>query len=183
MSASRSGTRALTPEQMIASLWDKSRIETVMLRFGRALDLGDWPAYRSCFADRFRVNFERLTGQPEVYVDADLWTRFAEVILSPVRRHHQYSNMSISVDGDRAEGVIYMVARHWKATDAGCPEYTQIGWYENTFGRIGAEWKITRLLHTYQWVSGNGALFDFGDPALKQVMAQVFAPENRVEVA
>jgi hypothetical protein len=166
--------------QMLETLWVRSQIEAVMLRFGRALDLGDWPAYRSCFADRFRVNFERLTGQPEVHVDADLWTRFAQLILSPVRRHHQYSNLTVTVDGDRAEAVIYMVARHWKATDGGSPEYTQVGWYENTFQQIQGEWKITRLLHTYQWVSGNGALFDFNDPELVKVMGQVFAKENRV---
>jgi hypothetical protein len=62
--------------QMIETLWTCAEIEKVMLSFGRALDTGNWPLYRSCFADRFRVNFERLTGQPEVYVDADLWTRF-----------------------------------------------------------------------------------------------------------
>ncbi len=170
----------LSTAQMVEALWERSRVEAVMLKFGRALDTGDWPAYRSCFADRFRVNFERLTGQPEVYVDADLWTRFAQVILSPVRRHHQYSNMSVTLDGDRAEGLIYQVSRHWKATDGGSAEYTQIGWYENTFGCIDGEWKITRLLHTFQWVSGNGALFDFSDPELIAVMAKVFAPENRV---
>jgi hypothetical protein len=165
---------------MLESLWTRSQVEAVMLKFGRALDMGDWPAYRSCFADRFRVNFERLTGQPEVHVDADLWTRFAQVILSPVRRHHQYSNMSVTVQGERAQGIIYQVSRHWKSTDGGACEYTQIGWYENTFGCFDGVWKITRLLHTYQWVSGNGALFDFSDPELIAVMAQVFAPENRV---
>ena len=172
----------MTPTQaeMIETLWAKSQIEAVMLRFGRALDTGDWPAYRSCFADRFRVNFERLTGQPEVWVDADLWTRFAKVILSPVRRHHQYSNLTVTLDGDRAEAVIYMVSRHWKPVDTGAPGYNQIGWYENTFARTGGEWKITRLLHTYRWIEGNGGLFDFSDPELVSVMAQVFAPENRV---
>ena len=170
----------LTTTQMIETLWARSQVEAVMLKFGRALDTGDWPAYRSCFADRFRVNFERLTGQPEVYVDADLWTRFAQVILSPVRRHHQYSNMSVTVDGDRAEGLIYQVSRHWKSTDGGSSEYTQIGWYENSFGCIDGEWQITRLLHTFQWVNGNGALFDFNDPELIAVMRKVFAPENRV---
>jgi hypothetical protein len=114
----------LSHEQMIEALWTRSEIEQVMLNFGRALDLGDWPLYRSCFAARFRVNFERLTGQPEVYVDADLWTHFAKVILSPVRRLHQYSNFSVRVDGDRADAVIYMVARHWKAVDSGAAEYT-----------------------------------------------------------
>jgi hypothetical protein len=169
-----------SPAQMIETLWTRAEVERVMLNFGRALDLGDWKLYRSCFADRFRVNFERLTGQPEVYVDADLWTRFAELILSPVRRHHQYSNFSATIDGDRASAVIYMVARHWKPTDSGAAEYTQNGWYENSFARIDGQWKITRLLHTYQWVSGNGGLFDFSDPELVKVMGQVFAAENRV---
>jgi hypothetical protein len=167
-------------QQMIETLWARHQIEAVMLRFGRALDCGDWKAYRSCFADRFRVNFERLTGQPEVFVDADLWTRFAELILSPVRRHHQYSNLTVTLDGDQAEAVIYMVSRHWKPTDSGSSEYTQIGWYENTFALFNGEWKITRLLHTYQWVSGNGGLFDFSEPELVKVMAEVFAPQNRV---
>ena len=169
-----------TQATMIEALWTRAEIERVMLNFGRALDLGDWKLYRSCFADRFRVNFERLTGQPEVYVDADLWTRFAEVILSPVRRHHQYSNFTASIEGDQASAVIYMVARHWKATDSGDSEYTQNGWYENSFARIDGQWKITRLLHTFQWVSGNGGLFDFSDPRLIEVMGQVFVPENRV---
>ena len=169
-------------DQMVETLWTRSEIERVMLNFGRALDLGDWRLYRSCFADRFRVNFERLTGQPEVYVDADLWTRFAEAILSPVRRHHQYSNFSVTIDGDRADAVIYMVASHWKAVDNGASEYTQNGWYENSFARIDGQWKITRLLHTYQWISGNGGLFDFSDPALIEVMGQVFAKENRVKL-
>src|SRR5258705_10834257 len=137
---------------MIETLVTRSEIEKVMLNVGRALDTGDWALYRSCFADRFRVNFERLTGQPEVYVDADLWTRFAEVILSPVRRHHQYSNLTVSVEGDRAEAVIYMVARHWKATDRGSSEYTQIGWYENTCGYSEGQSRSTRLLDAYQRV-------------------------------
>jgi hypothetical protein len=167
-------------QQMIETLWARAEIEQVMLDFGRALDTGNWTLYRNCFADRFQVNFERLTGHPEVHVDADLWTRFAKVILSPVRRHHQYSNFSATIDGDRADAIIYMVARHWKATDGGCAEYVQNGWYENSFARIDGRWKITRLLHTYQWVSGNGGLFDFSDPELIAVMSQVFAAENRV---
>jgi len=170
-----------TPEKRIEELWARAEVERVMLNFGRALDLGDWPLYRSCFADRFQVNFERLTGRPEVYVDADLWTRFAKVILSPVRRHHQYTNFSATIDGDSANAVIYMVARHWKATDGGSAEYTQNGWYENSFKRIDGQWKITRLLHTYQWVSGNGGLFDFSDPELIEVMGQVFSEKNRVK--
>ena len=171
---------ALTRDQMIDILWTKAEIEQVMLNFGRALDLGDWKLYRRCFGDKLQVDFERLTGQPEVTVDADLWTHFAEIILSPVRRHHQYSNFSATLDGDHARATIYMVASHWKPTDGGASEYIQNGWYENSFQRIGGQWKITRLKHTFQWITGNGALFDFSDPKLVEVMGRVFAKENRV---
>jgi hypothetical protein len=174
-------TTSLTLEQKIEALWTRSEIEKVMLNFGRALDLGDWPLYRSCLADRLQVDFERLTGNPEVYVDADLWTRFAEVILSPGRRHHQYSNFSVTVHGDTAEALIYMVCRHWKPTDTGAPEYVQNGWYENSFARLNGQWKMTRLVHKFQWITGNGGLFDFSDPQLIKIMGQVFAPENRVK--
>jgi hypothetical protein len=86
----------------------------------------------------------------------------------------------VTIDGDKADAVIYMVARHWKPTDGGASEYTQNGWYENSFARIEGRWKITRLLHTFQWITGNGGLFDFSDPRLIEVMGQVFAAENRV---
>jgi len=173
-------TRTPSRDQMLDILWTKGEIEQVMLNFGRALDLGDWKLYRSCFADTVLVDFERLTGQPEVRVDADLWTRFADLILSPVRRHHQYSNFSVILDGDRASATIYMVASHWKPTDGGASEYVQNGWYENAFQRIDGQWKITRLKHTFQWITGNGALFDFSDPPLVEVMSRVFAKENRI---
>ena len=169
-----------TQAQMIDTLWNRMQIERVMLNFGRGLDTGNWPLYRSCFADRFKVDFSKLTGQPETWVDADLWTRFAKVILSPVKRHHQYSNFNCTIDGDTAEAIIYMISRHYKAVETGDPEYFQNGWYENTFTRINGEWKITRLMHTYSWISGNGGLFDFSDPELIEVMGQVFDPKNRV---
>jgi hypothetical protein len=171
---------SLSLEQKIDILWTRAEIEKVMLDFGRALDLGDWKLYRSCFADRIRVDFERLTGNPEVEVDADLWTRFAEIILTPVRRHHQYSNFSVTIAGDTADATIYMLARHWKPTDSGAAEYTQNGWYENSFERQNGRWKITRLVHTFQWITGNGGLFDFSDPKLIAIMGQVFSEKNRV---
>lgn len=170
----------MTAEEKIDLLWQKSEIERVMLSFGRALDTGDWPLYRSCFADRIRVDFERLTGFPEIEIDADSWTRFAALALGQVRRHHQYSNFSARIQGDEAVAVIYMVARHFRMTDRGASENTQYGWYENSFSRQGGQWRIVRLSHQFQWVSGNDALFDFSEPELAAQMATIFCDDNRV---
>lgn len=161
-------------------LWDRAEIEQVMLDFGRGLDLGDWALYRSCFAARVRVDFERMTGFPEIEIDADAWTRFAELALSQVRRHHQYSNFSARINGDQATAITYMVARHFRMTDRGASDNTQYGWYENGFVKVEGQWKIVWLSHQFAWVSGNDALFDFTEPALAQHMATVFCDANRV---
>jgi hypothetical protein len=170
----------MTTEEKAALLWERSEIERVMLNFGRALDRGDWELYRRCFVDRIRVDFERLTGFPEIEVDADAWTYFAKLALSPVRRHHQYSNFMAHIDGDTATATTYMVARHFKMTDRGASDNTQYGWYDNMFAKQEGIWKITRLSHHFSWVSGNDGLFDFAEPALAAQMAIVFCDANRV---
>jgi SnoaL-like domain len=158
---------------------DQEAVTKVMLKFGRSLDLGDWAAYRSCFTDVVNIDFLRLTGQEEVRVSADLWTRFAEQILSPVRRHHVYTNWDITVDGDRAYAIVYMTARHWKATDLGSSEYNQYGWYDLWCERQNDEWLISRIKHDFQWVSGNNAMFDTHEPELVKTMGLVFSDENK----
>lgn len=168
----------MTNEEKLLELWEDKQVAKVMLRFGRALDTGDWAAYRSCFTDQVNIDFKRLTGQDEVRVDADLWTRFAEQILSPVRRHHVYTNWDISVDGERAYALVYMTARHWKATDLGASDYTQYGWYDVWLQRTGDQWLIYRIKHDFQWTAGNNGMFDMQDPNLAKTMSQVFSPDN-----
>jgi hypothetical protein len=169
---------AITTEDRLHALLDERDVEKVMLRFGRALDTGNWPSYRSCFTDPVNIDFKRLTGHDEVRVSADEWTRFAEQILSPVRRHHVYSNVDIKVDGHAAYGVFYMTARHWKSTDLGTSDYTQYGWYDVWFVRQADGWKIRRLKHDFQWVDGNNALLDMSGPQLAETMRRVFNLQN-----
>lgn len=168
----------MTNDQKLLELWEDKQVSKVMLRFGRALDTGDWAAYRSCFTDQVNIDFKRLTGMPEVRVDAELWTLFAEQILSPVRRHHVYTNWDVSVEGDRAYALVYMTARHWKGTDLGASDYTQYGWYDVWFERAGDGWLINRIKHDFQWVEGNNSLLDTNEPELAKTMAKVFSQEN-----
>jgi hypothetical protein len=160
------------------ALLEERDVEKIMLRFGRALDTGNWPSYCSCFTDPVNIDFKRLTGWDEIRVSAELWTKFADQILTPVRRHHVYSNVNVKVDGDSAYGIFYMTARHWKATDLGTTDYTQYGWYDVWFVRQNGEWKIRRLKHDFQWGEGNNSLLDMSDPDLLKTMHQVFNPDN-----
>lgn len=165
-------------ETAMRRLLDEEAVKKIILRFGRSLDTGDWPGYRSCFTDRLLVDFERLTGSPRILVDADDWTRFADLILTPVRRHHSYFNFAIDVDGDAASAVWYFTARHWKPSDMGAPMYNQHGWYDGHFVRQGDVWKMSYVKHDFQWVEGNNALFDMAEPELAAHMAHVFSADN-----
>jgi hypothetical protein len=173
-------TAELSLEDKVEALWSRAGIEKVMTDLGRSLDQQDWPLYRSCFGDTVDINFERTLGFKEVRVDADTWTRLAEQLLTSVRTHHTFSNYAIELDGDRASATIYLVARHWAATDNGSSEFIQNGWYKNRFVHVGGEWKVSRLLHTHQWTSGNGALFGAPSPAGAALMQQVFCEANIV---
>lgn len=168
----------MTNEEKLLELWEDKQVAKVMLRFGRSLDTGNWAGYRSCFTDQVNIDFKRLTGMDEVRVSADLWTRCAEQILSPVRRHHTYTNWQISVDGDRAYALVYMTSRHWKATDLGASDYNQYGWYDVWLERSGDGWLIYRIKHDFQWVDGNNSLLDTHRPELAETMTEVFSEEN-----
>jgi hypothetical protein len=168
----------MTNEEKLLELWEDKQVAKVMLRFGRALDTGDWAGYRSCFTDEVNIDFKRLTGQDEVRVSADVWTRFADQILSPVRRHHVYTNWDITIDGNKAHALVYMTARHWKASDLGSSDYNQYGWYDVWMTRSGDSWRIYRIKHDFQWVSGNNAMFNMNEPELAETMNQVFTQEN-----
>ncbi|HEX7781579.1 MAG TPA: nuclear transport factor 2 family protein [Sphingobium sp.] len=169
----------MTYEEKIDILWEERQVRKVILRFGRALDTGNWAAYRSCFTNPVTIDFKRLTGQDEVRIDADLWTLFAEQILSPTRRHHVYTNWDITLDGPRAHAHVYMTARHWKSTDLGVSHNTQYGWYDFWLERqTDGSWLMNQLKHDFQWVDGNNALLDVHEPELAKTMGQIFRQEN-----
>ena len=87
---------------------------------------------------------------------------------------HQYSNFSIEVRGDEADGVFYHVSRHRMPNRTGDDHYTQYGGYENSFRRTDDGWKISRLKHTFQWCDGNPTLIDINDPAWQTAAAVIF---------
>jgi hypothetical protein len=166
-----------TTEEMVRIMWDRQQISDVMLRFGRGLDLHDWDLYASTLTDPFEVNFFDLTGRPPAITTPKVWARFASACLERLMVMHQYSNFHIELRGDEATGVFYHVSRHRFPSRTGGDQYTQYGWYENSFRRTagdGGGWKISHLKHCFQWCDGNPTLIDLSDPAWQEAAAAVF---------
>jgi hypothetical protein len=165
-----------TTEDMVRELWDRQQISDVMLRFGRGLDTHDWELYAATLTDPFEVDFSDLTGRPPATTTPKVWARFASACLERLVVMHQYSNFHITLRGDEADGVFYHVSRHRLPNRYGDDQYTQYGWYENSFRRTPEGWKISKLKHTFQWCDGNPTLIDVSDPAWQEAAAAVFGP-------
>ena len=125
------------------------------------------------------VDFERLTGFAAVTTSADLWTAFADKALSPWLTHHQYSNLSITIDGDEATAIVYMVARHAHPQNS-AQWNTQYGWYRNRFRRCdgGLGWKISELGHHFQWLGGQPDLLDMSGAEVAALVTKIFQTES-----
>jgi hypothetical protein len=168
------GVTAENRDQVLAELLDRQRISEVMLRFGRGLDLHDWDMYAATLDDEFDVDFFDLTGQKPTRTDPKTWATFASACLEKLVVHHQYSNFAITIDGDSADGTFYYIARHYWPNKFGHDDYTQYGWYENSFRRTADGWKISKLKHGFQWSDGNPTLIDSTDPDWQKAAAAVF---------
>jgi hypothetical protein len=169
-------TGALDPRaaQRMQILRDRQEIGDVVLRFGRAPDLHDGDLYASTLDGPSEVDFFDLTGRPPAVTTPRRWAGFAAACLDPLQVVHRYTNFHIRLDGDVASGVFYHVSRHRKPNRQGQDQYTQYGWYENSFRRTDDGWKITVLKHTFQWCDGNPTLIDAGDPAWRAVADEIF---------
>jgi hypothetical protein len=163
-----------TTAEIVRELLDRQQISDVMLQFGRGLDLHDWELYAATLTDPFEVDFFDLTGRPPAITTPQTWARFASACLQRLTVMHQYSNFSINVRGDEADGVFYHVSRHRLPNRHGDDHYTQYGWYENSFSRTAGGWKICKLKHCFQWCDGNPTLIDASDPAWQEAAAAVF---------
>lgn len=159
-------------------LWEKLALDQLMLGFGRALDLHDWPAYRACFADEFTVDFSDLLARPACRVRADTWTAFARAALEPVRCLHRYTNHVVSVRGEQATSVLYMEANHFRPGEGGGAEYTQHGWYENSFTRVEGRWRISVLRQRIAWCRGSESVLALDRPEVGAALEAVFTAND-----
>lgn len=161
-------------DRILAELLDRQLISDVMLRFGRGLDLHDWDLYRSTMMPELDVDFFDLTGRPPTRTTNAAFARFAEACLQPLVVQHQYSNFTIDIDSDDANGIFYHVCRHRRLNRHGDDHYTQYGWYENSFHRTENGWKISQLTHKFQWCDGNPGLIDLTTPEFGAAATEIW---------
>jgi hypothetical protein len=122
-------------------LLSRAQISEVLMAYARANDRLDETLLRSCFWPESTHKHGKFEGKSSDFVG------FAVKILGTVKyTAHHISNVSISVDGDRAFSECYYFAHHRRDRKEGGGEEDAFfeGRYLDDFERRAGVWKIIR---------------------------------------
>ena len=120
---------------------DIEAIKQLKARYFRTLDQKDWDGYRTVFTDDVEIDVTddapdgRFTG-------TDAYLTMLEPMLAPAITVHRGGQPEIAVDGDTATGTWAMDDRIWFPDG---PTLTGSGWYEETYRRGEAGWRIASM--------------------------------------
>jgi len=91
---------------------DRTEISEVVFRYATGVDSKDWMLFGTCFTDPMEADMTATllaTGAPQQF-PLERWRRVTERTLSPWKRtQHYMSNLTIKVNGDRAQCVAYLM--------------------------------------------------------------------------
>src|SRR5215469_5059300 len=100
----------------LLEMCDRTEIREVVYRYATGVDNKDWMLFGTCFTDPMEADMTatRLRTPAPQQFPLERWRRVTERTLSPWNRtQHYMSNITIKVDGDRAQCVAYLYARHY----------------------------------------------------------------------
>lgn len=133
-------------------------LAAVLYRYAYGLDLRDWPAYRSVFADEVAVDFSSYRGRPTT-LDADEWVAEARATFEGLdATQHTMTNPLAWVEGDTARLHMYVQAAHLLRDDGDDRWFTIGGYYDDALARDGSEWRITAVTLNVLWTTGDESI-------------------------
>jgi hypothetical protein len=111
----------------------------------RAVDAKDWPRARAFFADRIRVDFQSLSGQPPAEIASDdLIKGWSANLTAAKTSFHMRTNHMVTIDGDRARMTSAGYA--WNRMEGnGEPLWEVWGSYTHDFARTPQGWRVTGM--------------------------------------
>lgn len=131
----------------LQALVDKDAIRDLAASYCRAADRKDSAAMRALYhPDAIEDHGAFFTGPAMAFID-----RLPE-IQAPINiLHHNITTHHIRLDGDRAEGEVYVLAMHRVARDAGHFDVLVGGRYLDHYARRDGGWKFSRRAIVADW--------------------------------
>lgn len=122
-------------------LEDRLAIQDLMTRYARMVDERDWARMDDVFAPEATIDYRSTGGQAGPYRQTLEWLHRA---LEPWPLNlHFITNLSVTLDGDRATSRCYFHAPMGRATEGdGQLVITNAGYYDDELVRTEVGWRI-----------------------------------------
>lgn len=129
-------------------LVDRLEIEALLIRYGTALDTRDSALLASCFSEDAVLNYD---AAPPATRDA--FVERAKGLKRLAVTQHVVANITVDLDGDRANATSYAHAQHVRGESEGREAYLMGGTYTDALARTPDGWRITRRRFICRWAA------------------------------
>jgi hypothetical protein len=162
------------PSQDIAALLEKQAIIELVEAYSRAVDRQDFVLLRSLYAA------DGIDDHGGIYCGpADGFVAWLRTAMKGVDTSHAVHNHTISVDGETAEGEVYVTAyNRIPNVEGGFDEFIQGLRYMDHYTKESGQWRFARRTVIVDWAQHRPALWDFEHPLLKGKRPAVAGPAD-----
>src|SRR5215469_6331649 len=143
-----------------ASAEEWMQIHDLLCRFQQAFDDRNWELMRECLADRIFTDYSSFRNTPAETLEAGEYIAMRKSALADLRTQHNFSNLQVVVEGNRARGRCNYAIHRFHRDFQGEPEkfFHSWGHYLFEFERSEAGWKITSIMQQLLKNHGNPQL-------------------------
>lgn len=137
-------------------------------------DLRQWDRLRRLYADEVAIDYTSFVGGEPALVQADALIAGWQTGLSQYQAtQHLLGNHQVTLNGDRAQVLVYVQATHWLPQPDGNSTWTVHGYYNYALQRYEENWRITRHVFTATIVYGSRALLEMQGVRAEWLQAQL----------
>ena len=135
--------------QRLRALLDKQEITELVHRYCNAADRHDYDKMRDLYhEDAIDDHGSFFKGLAMDFID-----RLPEIQAPMEILHHNVTTVNIALDGDYAEGEIYVLAFHKVATEQGSLDLLIGGRYFDKYERRAGRWKFSHRAVVADWAN------------------------------
>jgi len=138
---------------------DWVQLYDLVTRYSRGLDIRDYDLVRSVWAPEPHISYDLSNVGVErellTYHSAEEMATDAEHIHAPLlATMHRNSNHWFDIDSDGATGLVYVDLFEVRVSDGVPSTVHHIGWYDDRYVRVDAEWRIKERHFKIKWSEG-----------------------------
>jgi hypothetical protein len=141
-------------ERDVRWLKDRAQIVDLVHAFAIAADQRDWERFRNLFDEKVFYDFSTVHHSAPRMRYVDEWIDDVIWLMDGLGMvQHFVTDIDVSVNGDEASCVAYLLASHLPPSMEGEP-YFDGGRYEHSFIRTAAGWKYSKVSLVKLWETG-----------------------------